>query len=131
MKFRNLFKRRKPPQVEKLELTTTGLPWSNFYYIAISIKLGSYFYSNILIEDIYYMIQYEPFNSTWEMIERLLSIFRKRDIWIRIQPIVSSTPINLFESYSDKILINNRFYYIKDVEYFLRLRDESFILLTS
>lgn len=129
MKFR-FFKRKAPKIVPvSLELIKSELPWDNFYFIAMSIKLSSYFYSNILIQDIYELIKNEYFKDMSQLIERLLSILSKRDIWIRIQPI--QTPTNLFESYTDRILINNKFYYIEDVEYFMNFNQKAFNLLTS
>lgn len=130
MKFLLFFRKKKTKIIPmSLELTKLELPWENFYFIAMSIKLGSYFYSNILIQDIYDVIKNEPFNDMLEIILRLLSIFSKRDQWIRIQPI--QNPINLFEYSEDRILINHKYYYIEDVEYFLQFNQKSFELITN
>lgn len=127
MKF-YFFKTKKIKKINKMEMARLELPWDNFYFIAMTIKLASYFYSNILIQDIYDHIKYESFDNTFAIIHRLLFILQSRDIWLRIQPI---TTTNLFESYDDRILINKKIYYIKDVEYFMQFNKRTFILLTS
>ena len=116
MKF-SFFVRRKKKNKGTIKMDIMLKPelsWIDFYFVAISIKLASYFYSNLLIQDIYDLIKHESFEDKFEIIQRLLSIFHKRDIWIRIRPV--RFPINLFESYSDRILINNKFYYISVID---------------